>query len=274
MNKLSLAKREHLLRLLVEGNSIRGTARITGVSYNTVLKLIPEIGMACDACHDQLARNLSCRRIQIDEIWSFCHTKQKNLSHEQRYDSEYGDLWTFVAIDPETRFVVSWMVGKRTLAVAKQFINDLSHRLKNRVQLSSDGFKPYLEAVEDAFKDNVDYGMLVKIYGEGNTDPETIRISEKTGIKPHAMIGDPRPQHISTSRVERQNLTMRQSMRRFTRSTNGHSKKVLNHASALALHFMHYNYCRIHQTLRTTPAMEARLTDHVWGLSELVELMI
>lgn len=264
-------KRELILSLLTEGNSLRGTARIAHVSYNTVLKFVPTIGAACDYYQNRVFQNLLCRRVEVDEIWSFCHTKRAHLTPEKEQSPEFGDIWTFVAIDPDTKLVISWMVGKRTLDVARVFIADLHKRLAGRTQLTTDGFKSYLLAVDESFKRDIDFAMIVKNYHEG-ADPENIKLSEDAGVQIHAIIGQPDADHISTSAVERQNLTMRQSMRRFTRRTNGHSKKVLNHAYAIALHFLHYNFARIHGTLKVTPAMAAGLADHVWELHEILAL--
>lgn len=273
MNRLSKAKREQLIALLVEGNSLRGTARIADVAYNTVLKFVPQMGAACENYQDLALRNLPCKKLQVDEIWSFCHTKRHNLSPEKEGVLDYGDLWTFVAIDPETKLVPSWLVGKRTLETAKVFMDDLSERLSSRVQLSTDGMRAYIEAIENAFGNGIDYGMLVKIYEDDKTDPLTTPLHTEPSIKAHRIFGNPDPKHINTSLVERQNATMRQSMRRFVRRTNGHSKKAYNHAAAVALHFMHYNFARIHGTLRVTPAMAAGIADHVWEISELVDLV-
>jgi len=273
MNVLPKYKREQLIALLVEGNSLRGTARIADVSYNTVLKFVPQIGATCETYQDRVLRNLPCTKLQCDEIWSFCHTRRHNVSPERQGQLGYGDLWTFVAIDPETKLVPSWLVGKRTLQTARVFIDDLKSRLSHRVQLTTDGFKAYIQAVEGSFGSDIDYGMLVKIYEDDKTDPETAPLHIEPEIKAHRISGNPDPKHMNTSRVERQNVTMRQSMRRFVRRTNGHSKKAYNHACAVSLHFMHYNFCRIHSTLKITPAMAAGVTDHVWSLGELVDLM-
>lgn len=271
MNVLPQAKREQLIALLVEGNSIRGTARVADVAYNTVLKFVPEIGAACEAYHSHIAHHLTCQRLQLDEIWSFVG-KKKDVGFYERMEHGYGDCWTFVAIDPDTKFVPCWFVGARTHANTRLFIADLKSRLVNRPQISTDGYKAYKTTIGETFKEEVDFGMLIKIYEDDKTDPQTLRLVDKVGITPVPIFGHPDLQKISTSYVERQNLTMRQSMRRFVRRTNGHSKKVFNHAAAIALHFMHYNFCRIHTTLRVTPAMAAGLSDHAWDLGELVAL--
>jgi IS1 family transposase len=270
MNKLSREKQAQVVAALVEGNSINSTVRMTGVSKVTILKLIKDLGNACAEYHNRTFVNLRCKRIQCDEIWQFCYAKEKNLPEELKGKSGYGDVWTWVAIDPDTKLVPSFMVGGRDAHTANAFIDDLASRLAGRIQLTTDGYHVYLEAVEGAFGCEVDYAMLVKIYGA--TQEET-RYSPAECIdcvvKP--ISGKPDLDHISTSHVERQNLTMRMSMRRFTRLTNGFSKKIENHAYALAIHYMHYNFCRIHKSLRVTPAMEAGLTDHIWTIEEMLD---
>jgi len=272
MNQLSKEKRVAVISALVEGNSIRATCRITGAAKGTVLRLLAEVGKACAEYQWKVLRNLTCRRIQCDEIWSFCYAKEKNVPVEKKGLFGFGDVYTWTAICAESKLILSWFVGRRDAISAHCFIKDVSTRLKNRVQLTTDGHKVYLEAAESAFGADVDYAMLVKIYG--GADPEgAIRYSPapyvgeiKTGI-----IGNPDPKHVSTSYVERQNLTMR-IMRRFTRLTNGFSKKVENLEYAVALHFMYYNFCRINQTHRVTPAMEAGITDHVWDIGDVLNL--
>lgn len=240
------------------------------VAFNTVLKLLPEIGNACADYQDKALRNLNCKRVQCDEIWSFVYAKEKNVPAEKKGQFGFGDVWTWVAIDADTKLVPSFMVGNRDSRSAKMFMDDLAGRLSSRVQLTTDGHRAYLEAVEGAFGCEVDYAMLVKIYGASQ---EETRYSpaECIGCEQKAISGKPAPEHISTSFVERQNLTMRMGMRRFTRLTNGFSKKVENHAYHIALHYMHYNFCRVHQSLRVTPAMEAGVTDHVWSLEEMIQ---
>lgn len=272
MNQLSMKKRAQIIGCLVEGNSLRATARICDVAFNTVLKLVPEIGQACAEYQDKIFRNLSCRRIQADEIWSFCYAKQKNVPEDKKGKFGYGDVWTWVAMDAETKLVPSFMVGNRDAQSAKMFISDLASRLSQRVQLTTDGNKVYLEAVEEAFGCEVDYAMLVKIYQ--STQEETRYSPAKcTGCTCKAIIGNPDFKHISTSYVERQNLTIRMGVRRFTRLTNAFSKKVENHFFHLALHYMYYNFCRIHKTLRITPAMAAGVTDHLWSIEEIAGLL-
>lgn len=270
MNKLNKDRRIQIIRCLVEGNSLRATARICDVAFNTVLKILPEIGSACAEYQDHALRNIKSKRIQCDEIWSFVYAKAKNVPEEKRGQFGYGDVWTWVAIDADTKLVPLFMVGNRDLRSAKIFIEDLAGRLANRVQLTTDGLRAYLEAVEGAFGADIDYAQLVKLYGASQ---EETRYSpaECIGCERKAVSGKPDPKHISTSYSERQNLTMRMQIRRFTRLTNAFSKKVENHAYHVALHYMYYNYCRIHQTLRVTPAMEAGITDHVWSLEEMIQ---
>lgn len=273
MNKLSTEKRAQIIGCLVEGNSLRATARMCNVAFNTVLKFIPEIGEACAEYQDKVFRNLKCKRIQCDEIWSFCYAKEKNVPKEKRGIFGYGDVWTWVAIDADTKLVPTFMVGNRGAQSAKIFMDDLASRLANRVQLTTDGHKVYLDAIENAFGGNIDYAMLVKIYESTSTeDQRKYSPIECTGAESKRISGNPTKDYVSTSFVERQNLTMRMSMRRFTRLTNGFSKKVENHAHHLALHYMYYNFCRVHKTLRVTPAMEAGLADHVWTLKEILLL--
>jgi IS1 family transposase len=274
MNRLTKEQRTRVVAAPVEGNSIRATARMTGVAFNTVLKLLPEIGQACEEYQRRVFRNLPCKRIQCDEIWSFCYAKSKNLPSDKRGQFGFGDVWTWTALCADTKLVPTWMIGGRDAVAAYAFMQDLACRLKNRIQLTTDGHRVYLDAVESAFGGEIDYSMLVKLYGI-DTRLEEARYSpaECIGTRIIPIIGQPNPKHISTSYVERQNLTMRMQMRRFTRLTNAFSKKVKNHAHAIALHFMHYNFCRIHQTLRVTPAMEAGISDQVWSIQELVSLL-
>ena len=271
MNRLPRSKQIQVVASLVEGNSIRATVRMTGVAKNTVIKLLVDIGAACEAYQVEKLVNLPCKRIQCDEIWSFVGAKQKQVNAGAH---GVGDVWTWTAICADTKLVPSWLVGDRGTDTAKRFISDLAGRLANRVQLTTDGHRCYLDAVEHAFGDDIDYAMLVKLYGGEDRGGEA-RYSPAvcTGAKKEPIVGNPDQKHISTSYVERQNLTMRMSMRRFTRLTNAFSKKVENHCTAVALHFMHYNFCRIHQTLRVTPAMAAGVTDHVWEIGEIVDLL-
>ncbi len=271
MNKLSKAKRIAVVSALVEGCSIRSTVRMTGVSKNTISKLLLQLGAACTKYQDETLRNLSCKRIQADEIWSFVGGKDKNLSTEKK-EQGLGSVWTWTAIDADSKLIASWMIGSRDAQSAYEFMQDVASRLRGRVQLTTDGHKPYLEAVEAAFGMDIDYAMLQKIYGAEAGSETRYSPAVCLGCKKEEITGSPDPKHVSTSYVERQNLTMRMSMRRFTRLTNAFSKKVENHAAAIALYFMYYNFGRIHKSLRVTPAMEAGITDHVWSLEEIAQL--
>jgi len=274
MNKLPIAKRAQILGLLVEGNSLRATSRLADCSINTVTKLLVDVGFACARFQDKSLRNLSCKRIQCDEIWAFVYAKAKNASAEMKDAGEAGDVWTWTAIDADSKLVASWMVGDRGGATAKVFIADLAGRLANRVQLTTDGHSVYLNAVERSFGAGIDYSVLVKLYGDvkGSNPDRRYSAAECCGTIKGTVCGNPDDKHVSTSFVERQNLTMRMSMRRFTRLTNAFSKKVENHAHAVALHFMYYNFGRIHKTLRVTPAMAAGVSDHVWSIEEIAGL--
>jgi IS1 family transposase len=258
---------------LVDGNSIRATARLTDTAINNVVKLLIDAGNACSEYQDKTLRNLTCKRIQCDEIWSFVGCKEKNATPEHKAKG-HGDVWTWTAIDADTKLVPCWFIGTRDAGAAYHFIHDLKDRLASRVQLTTDGHRAYLNAVEDAFGADVDYAMLVKIYGVVPENGE-VRYSPAVcmGARRTAICGTPDHAHVSTSICERQNLTMRMSMRRFTRLTNGYSKKLANLEHNVALYFMNYNFCRIHASLRVTPAMEAGISDHVWDLSEVVALI-
>jgi IS1 family transposase len=254
--------------------SLRAASRLADCSINTVTKLLVDVGGACAEYQDEALRNLPCKRIQCDEIWSFVGAKQKNVPAERHGEFGIGDVWTWTAIDADTKLIASWMIGSRHPDSANAFIEDLAGRLANRVQLTTDGHKVYLQAVERAFGGGIDYAMLVKQYGDGPQSPERkYSPVEFVASEKKAITGNPDMAHVSTSYVERQNLTMRMGMRRFTRLTNGFSKKVENHAHAVALHFMHYNFGRIHKTLRVTPAMQAGVSDHVWSLEEIAALV-
>jgi IS1 family transposase len=275
MNKLPVAKRAQILNLLVEGNSLRSASRIADVSINTVYKLLVDAGKACAAYHDEHVRNVAARRVQCDEIWSFVYAKAKNVATAKRKDLAYGDAWTWVAIDADSKLVLSYLVGGRDSEYAMALMDDLRSRVTTRLQLTTDGHTPYLQAVEEAFGADIDYAMLIKLYGEPPASPEAARRyspSDCIGTRKNRIAGSPDPQHVSTSYVERQNLTMRMAMRRFTRLTNAFSKKIENHAHAVALHYMHYNFVRIHKTLRVTPAMAAGLTDHLWSIEDIARL--
>ncbi len=272
MNKLPIQKQVQIVNLLVEGNSMRATSRITGASKNTIVKLLIAVGKACQQFHNDTVHHLLSERIQCDEIWSFVGCKEK--AKTQGADGE-GDVWTWVGLDADSKLVVSWLVGDRDVQAATIFMQDIKDRLTNRVQLTTDGHKPYLKAVSEAFDYDVDYAMLVKMYGgsEGNTETERkYSPAECTGCKKTRVMGDPRPKFISTSYIERQNLTMRMHMRRFTRLTNAFSKKVENHCHAIALHFVYYNFVKIHQSLSVTPAMQAGLTKKPMTIEGIVKL--
>jgi len=269
MNRLKREKQAQIIAALVEGNSIRATARMMNVSKDTVVKLQVEAGYACADYQDKVFRNLSCKRIQVDEIWAFCYAKQKNVPADKQGKFGFGDIWTWAAIDADTKLIPSFTVGNRDARAACQLIDDLKGRLKSRIQLTTDGLKVYLEAVEGAFGSEIDYAMLIKTY-ESSQEETRYSPAVCTSAEAKPIMGNPAPQYISTSYVERQNLSMRMGIRRFTRLTNGFSKKVENHAAAVALYYKHYNFCRVHQTLRVTPAMEAGLTDHVWTIEEML----
>jgi IS1 family transposase len=275
MNQLSADKRAQIVAALVEGNSIRAIVRMTGASKNTIAKLLVELGAACSEYLDKTLVNLTCERIQCDEIWSFLAAKQRNVTPKLRESNPHaGDVWTWIAMDADTKLVISWCVGGRDFLIVDKFIYDLKARLANRVQLTTDGNRLYFHAIAGAFHDDIDYAVLMKLYG-GNPKPGDTRYSpaECIGCEKRPKIGDPDAKHISTSFIERQNLTMRMHMRRFTRLTNAFSKKIEHHVAALAIHYMHYNFCRIHQTLRVTPAMAAGVTDRLWSIQELVLLL-
>jgi len=274
MNKLSTQKRVQIAAALVEGNSINATSRMVGVSNNTVLKLLADLGDACAIYQDKAFRNLNCKRVECDEIWSFVHAKEGHLPLELQGVFGYGDVYTWVAIDAETKLVPCWNVGRRDAESGMSFIKDLSERLTSRIQLSTDGYKVYLTAVEEAFGADIDYGMVVKIYGV--TEDETNRRyspAKCIGCEKEVIAGNPDRELISTSYIERQNLTMRMSMRRFTRLTNGFSKKIENHMHAIALHYMYYNFCKIHKTLRCSPAMAAGVSNTLWSIEDIVNLL-
>ena len=271
MNRLSTSERAKVIAVLVEGNSLRATARITGVARMTIEKLLRDLGAACETFHNANVRGLKSRRVQCDEIWSFVGAKQKNATSEQKA-AGWGDAWTWTAIDADSKLIVSWLVGDRSVDTGMIFMQDVAARLTQRVQLSTDGFSNYLVAVDRAFGEDVDYGMIKKVYAApgagGRYSPPKFVSATRANI-----IGSPDPAHLSTSYVERNNLTMRMHMRRFTRLTNGFSKKLEMHILNIALHFVYYNFCKIHQSLRVTPAMQAGISDHVWEISELVNLL-
>ena len=273
MNCLDSQARAQIVRCLIEGCSIRATCRMTGAAKNTVIKLLADLGAACAEYHNRHVRNLRVKRLQCDEIWSFVGAKRKNATAEQKYYG-WGDVWTWIGIDADTKLVVSYLVGGRDAGWAMEFMEDCASRIVGRVQVTTDAHKPYLKAVEGAFGLEVDYAQLQKIYGSpSEEDQRRYSPGKCIGSDMKTVLGYPDPDHVSTSYVERQNLTLRMSQRRFARLTNAHSKKAENHAHAVALHYMHYNYCRVHQTLRVTPAMEAGLAHTVWTVDDLIALL-
>jgi IS1 family transposase len=274
MNKLPTAKRVQILNMLVEGSSMRSISRVCDVSFNTIAKLLEEAGSVCDAFHDENVRGVKASKVQCDEIWSFCYAKEKNVATAKAAPDGAGDVWTWTAIEGSSKLIVSWLAGGRDGEYARAFMDDVASRLANRVQMTTDGHKAYLEAIEGAFGADIDYAQLIKMFG---ASPESSKgrysPAECTGIKKVPIEGKPDTKHISTSYVERQNLTMRMSMRRFTRLTNGFSKKLENHCHALALYFVFYNWMRIHKTLRVTPAMAAGITDRLWSWEDIIAIM-
>ncbi len=267
-------KRVQILNMLVEGSSMRSISRVVGVSINTVTKLLVEAGEVCAAYHDANVRDVKAARVQCDEIWSFCYAKAKNVATAKAAPVEAGDVWTWTAIDADSKLIVSYLVGGRDSEYAIEFMDDVASRLANRVQMTTDGHKSYLEAIEGAFGGDIDYAQLVKMYGSA---PESMKgrysPAECTGIKKRRVEGNPRKEDVSTSYVERQNLTMRMSMRRFTRLTNAFSKKIDNHIHMLSLYFVHYNFCRIHKTLKVTPAMAAGVSNALYDMEWVVGLI-
>lgn len=263
MNRLPIEKRAQIIGMLVEGMSLRAASRLADVSINTVTKLLVDVGSACSEYQDKTLRNLPCKRVQCDEIWSFVYARDKNADPAMKAAGLAGDIWTWTALDADSKLMVSWAVGRRDIETAIEFMSDVADRLAHRVQLTTDGHKPYLNAVNAAFVGEVDYARLVKVYGNNG---------EFVAATKNPVVGSPNEADISTSYVERNNLTMRMHMRRFTRLTNAFSKKVENHMHAISLHFMYYNFAKIHKTLRVTPAMQAGVTDHVWSLEEIAKL--
>jgi IS1 family transposase len=273
MNRLSVADRTRIVSCLVDGNSIRSTCRMTGAAKNTVIKLLVDLGRACSAFQDETLRELPCQRIQCDEIWSFVYAKQRHIPEERQGEYGIGDVWTWTAICADCKLIPSWLVGERNEVDASAFIADMASRLSHRVQLTADGHKPYLEAVESAFGGEIHYAMLIKLYGQDPENERRYSPAQCLGTEVRTITGKPDSAHIATSYVERQNLTMRMGMRRFTRLTNAFSKKAENLAHAVSLHFMYYNFARVHTTLKQTPAMEAGKADHIWTLEEIVGLL-
>jgi IS1 family transposase len=274
MNRMDTARRAQVVRCLIEGCSINSTVRMTGVAKHTVLKLLVDLGSACAEFLDVTMRNLPSERVQVDEIWQFVGAKAKNAKPEHFENGGYaGDVWTWMAIDADTKLIPCWMLGARDPGAARDFMEDLAGRLANRVQLTTDGLKVYLNAVDSAFGEQIDYAMLVKVYGNDPEGHKRYSPAECIACETRTITGTPDPKHISTSYIERQNLTMRMSMRRFTRLTNAFSKKIENHAAAVAIYVMSYNFQRKHMTLGTTPAVKAGIADHIWTVEEIIGLL-
>jgi IS1 family transposase len=261
------------MQALFEGMGINATSRLTGFSKMTILKLLADLGTACQKFHDEKVRGLFCQRIQVDEVWAFCHAKQKNLPADLHGRLGFGDVWTFTGIDADTKLMVTWLAGRRSAEFACDFMLDLEDRVINRIQLTTDGMNKYMKAVEDAFGTDIDYAQLIKIYGPDRSTPIRYSPPKLTGVNLEVRCGDPDMNHVSTSYVERANLTMRMQMRRYTRLTNGHSKKFQNHVHMNAAFFTYYNFCRVHMTLKTTPAVAAGLVDERWTLEDLIGLI-
>lgn len=276
MNKLPLQKRVQILSMLCEGSSMRSISRVCDVSINTVSKMLVDAGQVCAAYHDQYVRGLTCKRVQCDEIWSFCYSKDKNVKAAKAAPEGAGNVWTWTALDADTKLICTWAVGGRDAESARNIMEDLQSRVKTRMQITTDGLRLYLDAVQEAFgADGIDFAQLIKIFGqpEGKGNDRRYSPAECVGTKKIAVDGNPDIKHVSTSYVERQNLNMRMGMRRFTRLTNAFSKKLENHCHALALYFMFYNFARIHKTLKVTPAMAAGVTDKLWSMEDIVALI-
>lgn len=273
MNKLPPEKRAKALQMMAEGISLRAMTRLAGISRTTLIKLLEDAGQAFSEYMDRTLVNLPCKRLQLDEVWAFCYAKQKNVATAKAAPAGAGDIWTWVALDADTKLAASFYVGSRDGAAALDFVSDLAPRLAARVQITSDGHKAYLEAIEETFGADVDYAQLVKIYGEASEGQRRYSPAVCTGAIKHRVEGKPDPKHVSTSFVERQNLNIRMGNRRMTRLTNAFSKKAENHAHMMAIYFMHYNFVRIHQTLRVTPAMAAKVTGKLWEMSDMVKVL-
>lgn len=272
-NVLSTEKKVAVITALVEGCSINSTVRMTGVAKTTILRLLVEVGTVCAEFQDATICNVASKRVQVDEIWSFCYAKQKNVTLEMFDNGGFaGDVWTFPAIDADTKLVISWLCGRREAGHAADFLRDVAMRLSNRIQLTTDGHRMYLDAVPDAFGHDIDFAQLVKVYGNDPEGHKRYSPAQCLGTKRIGIIGEPDREHVSTSYVERQNLNMRMGMRRFTRLTNAFSKKLENHMHQVAVFYMWYNFGRVHQTLKTTPAMAAGISSHAWSIREIVEL--
>jgi IS1 family transposase len=273
MNRLDREQRARILHLLAEGNSIRAVTRLTGTSKTTVTKLVVDAGQACSWYQDRVFQNLTCKRLQVDEVWGFVGAKAKNADPDLKAAGQAGDVWVWIATDADTKLVPSWFVGSRDSEAAMTLMDDLAPRLANRVQMTTDGHRAYLEAIETAFGGDIDYAMLVKLYGEAQGGEKRYSPAECIGTRKTRIEGDPDPAHVSTSYAERNNLNVRMHTRRMTRLTNAFSKKVENHAHAMALHFLYYNFVRMHKTLRTTPAMAAGVTKRLWEMSDVVDML-
>lgn len=273
MNKLTPEKRARALQMMAEGISLRSMTRLTGISRTTLLKLLEDAGQAFSEFQDRTLMNLSCRRLQLDEAWAFCYAKQKNVPTAKAAPKGAGDIWTWVGLDADSKLAVSWYVGGRDSEAAMIFIDDLAKRLTHRVQITSDAHRPYLEAIEGAFGGDVDYAMLVKIYGPAPEGERRYSPPVCNGATKHRIEGNPDPKHVSTSFVERSNLSIRMGNRRMTRLTNAFSKKAENHAHMMSIYFMHYNFVRIHQTLKITPAMAAGVTSKLWEMANMVKVL-
>jgi IS1 family transposase len=273
MNKLDHKARAQALQMMAEGVSLRAITRLTGISRTTLIKLLEDAGQAFSEYQDRTLMNLACKRIQVDEAWAFCYAKQKNVPTAKAAPEGAGDIWTWVGLDAQSKLAVSWYVGGRDSEAAMIFMDDLAKRLANRVQLTSDGHKAYLEAVEGAFGSNIDYAMLVKVYGPAPEGQRRYSPAECIGAVKHRVEGNPDPKHVSTSYAERQNLNIRMGNRRMTRLTNAFSKKAANHDHMIAIYFMHYNFVRIHQTLKITPAMAAGVTSKLWEMPDMVKVL-
>jgi IS1 family transposase len=273
MNRLDSETRSKVINCLIEGCSIRATVRITGVAKKTVMRLIVEVGEVCAEYQDQVFHNLKCRRLQLDELWAWIYCKQKNRTEEiAKKNPAAGDVWLWTAVCADTKLVPTWRLGGRDGRTAKQFVSDLASRLSHRVQITTDAHRPYLQAIEDSFGGDVDYAMLHKVYGFPLENETRYSPAQVMGCEVRPITGDPAQEHISTSFVERQNWTVRTNMRRYTRLSNGFSRKIENHAAAVALNYFAYNFIKIHRTLRVSPAMAAGVTDRLWDVSDLVTL--
>ena len=273
MNKLPSEKRAQALQMMAEGISLRAMTRLTGISRTTLIKLLEDAGQAFSEYQDRVLVNLPCKRVQVDEAWAFCYAKQKNVPTAKAAPEGAGDIWTWVGLDADTKLVASFHVGSRDSEAARTFIDDLAPRFASRIQLTSDGHRPYLEAIEGAFGAGIDYAMLVKIYGPAPEGQRRYSPADCVGARKIPVAGNPDPKHVSTSYVERQNLSIRMGNRRMTRLTNAFSKNAENHAHMMAIYFMHYNFVRIHQTLRITPAMAAGVTSKLWEMSDMVKML-